>query len=304
MVTDISQKNTACSLCPRECGANRYENEKGSCGGAKYARVARADLHLWEEPCISLNKGSGTVFFSGCSLGCVFCQNHEISHGNLGQTVTDKQLAELFIMLYEKGAENINLVNPTHYTENILRALDIAKPSLDIPIIWNSGGYEKPKSLKLLSGYIDIFLPDLKYVTPEISKKYSGADDYFEYAKQALDMMFELSGYPVFDHTGKMTSGVLVRHLILPSHTAESKKVIDHLVSHYDTEKLWVSFMSQYFPAYKANEFPEISRKLTTLEYKRVLEYAKEHGIKNGFFQDRSSSSEGYVPQFSDKVIF
>lgn len=293
-----------CTLCPRECGAKRNNDKKGSCGGGKNLRVARAALHLWEEPCISLGKGSGTVFFSGCHLKCVFCQNHEISHENLGQDISVGQLSELFFKLRDMGAENINLVSPTHYTDGILCALDKVKNSLGIPVIWNSGGYEKPDTIKKLDGYVDIFLPDLKYVSPALSEMYSGAKDYFDFASKALDTMFSLAGYPEFDTNGKLLRGVLVRHLILPSHSSESKLVIDYLCSHFDTDRLWVSFMCQYFPAYKAKEFPGISRKLTTLEYERVLEHAEKSGIKHGFFQERSSATEDFVPDFSDKVIF
>lgn len=290
-----------CTLCPRECRADRTHT-KGACGMSNVAVVARTAPHEWEEPCISGKSGSGTVFFSGCSLKCVFCQNHEISHGNIGCEVSDEKLAEIFLKLEEIGCHNINLVNPTHFVPNIINALELAKPHLKIPVVWNTGGYEKSETLKMLAGYVDIFLPDLKYVSTDVSLKYSGAKNYFEYASDALDTMFELVGYPQFDSSGMMKSGVLVRHLVLPSHVAESKKVIDHLAENYDTKKLWVSLMCQYFPTYRAFEFPEISRKLTTLEYQRVCQYARDRGITNGFLQDKASAAGEYVPQFSEDL--
>lgn len=299
---NLISQNNKCTVCPRSCGADRTKTS-GSCGAGEFARVARAALHMWEEPCISGKYGSGTVFFSGCSLRCVFCQNHEISHSVKGEEISDQKLSLLFLRMCEMGAQNINLVNPTHFTANIVRALDMVKHKLNIPVVWNTGGYEKDKTIRALSGYVDIFLPDLKYVTPEISYRYSGAENYFDYAKDALAAMFDIAGYPVFDKNGMMKSGVLVRHLVLPSNVAESKKVIDHLCENYDTEKLWLSLMSQYFPTHKAADFPEINRRLTSLEYNRVCEYAKSRGIKNGFFQQRDSSDSIYVPEFSDKVF-
>ncbi len=295
----MQEKN--CTLCPRGCNIDRTE-KTGFCKSLSDPKVARADLHMWEEPCISGKHGSGTVFFSGCSLKCVFCQNHEISHGNTGETITVKRLSELFLMLQDKGAHNINLVNPTHYSFALIKALAAVKHKLYIPVVWNSSGYEKAESIEALNGYIDIFLPDLKYVSPDISLKYSGASDYFSYASGAIKKMFELVGYPQFDDDGIMKKGVLVRHLVLPSHVAESYKVIDHLAINYDTKKLYVSLMCQYFPTYKAFEYKEISRKLTTLEYNKVIDYAVKNGITNGFLQERNSAKEEYVPQFSDKI--
>jgi putative pyruvate formate lyase activating enzyme len=208
------------------------------------------------------------------------------------------------LILQDKGAHNINLVNPTHYAQAIIQALDSVKHKLLIPVLWNSSGYEKAESIAILSGYIDIFLPDLKYVSPVLSGKYSSAPDYFDYAKSALDEMFRLVGYPEFDGDGMMKKGVLVRHLVLPSNVEESKKVIDHLAQNYDTNKLYVSLMCQYFPTHKAFDFPEISRRLTTLEYQKVLKYAREKGIINGFCQEKSSVKEEYVPQFFGKLDF
>lgn len=299
------QNSDLCEICPRRCHADRSK-KAGFCRSGKLVSVAGAKLHMWEEPCISGKQGSGAVFFSGCSLGCVFCQNHEISSGSdrkiNGEEISDKKLAEIFIKLQDMGAENINLVNPTHYTKNILNALDMSKHRLSIPVVWNTGGYEKPETVRLLKGYVDIFLPDFKYATPTLSEKYSGARDYPEYAMSAISEMFLIAGYPEFSESGMMQSGVLVRHLVLPSHVSESKLVIDRLVSVFDTERLWLSLMSQYFPAYRAKEYPEISRRLTTLEYQRITEYAAERGIIHGFCQERASATDKYVPLFSDKL--
>ena len=292
-----------CRLCPRNCGADRQKSN-GFCKSGKLSSVARADLHMWEEPCISGSRGSGAVFFSGCSLRCVFCQNHEISHTPYGQVLSDDALARVFLHLRDKGAHNINLVNPTHFAKNIINALGMVKKELGIPVVWNSGGYEKSETIASLHGLVDIFLPDLKYVSPALSGKYSSAPDYFDYAKSALDEMFRLVGYPEFDGDGMMKKGVLVRHLVLPSNVEESKKVIDHLAQNYDTNKLYVSLMCQYFPTHKAFDFPEISRRLTTLEYQNVLKYAREKGIIYGFCQEKSSAKEEYVPQFFGKLDF
>ncbi len=292
-----------CRLCPRNCGADRSK-KNGFCKSGELSAVARADLHMWEEPCISGKRGSGTVFFSGCALRCVFCQNHVISHAPFGSEISDEMLGQIFLSLQSKGARNINLVNPTHFTNNILRALDMVRGKLNIPVVWNTGGYEKAETIRRLSGYVDVFLPDLKYVSPELSGKYSSARDYFEYAKDALAEMFALAGYPRFDNDGMMTSGVLVRHLVLPSNISETMKVIDHLARNFDTEKLYISLMCQYFPTHKAFEYPEISRRLTTLEYQKVLKYAEICGITHGFYQQRSSAKEEYVPQFYEKLDF
>ena len=291
-----------CTLCPRNCAVARDGKTFGFCKSPDLPKVSRFSLHMWEEPCISGKNGSGTVFFSGCSLKCVFCQNYEISHENKGEVISVKRLAEIFLRLRDMGAHNINLVNPTHFSGAIKEALDLIRGKLDVPVVWNSSGYEKAEVIKSLSGYVDIFLPDFKYVTPEISKKYSGAEDYFEYAQKAVKEMVNICGYPQFSDDGMMKSGVLVRHLVLPSHTNESFRVIDFLAENFDTKKLYLSLMCQYFPAYRACEYREISRKLTTLEYRKVVDYAVFHGITNGFLQERDSAAQKYVPQFSDKI--
>ncbi|MBE6623679.1 MAG: radical SAM protein [Ruminococcaceae bacterium] len=291
-----------CTLCPRNCNVSRKNNNFGFCKSSYLPKVSRFSLHMWEEPCISGKNGSGTVFFSGCSLKCVFCQNYEISHQNKGEIISIERLSEIFLQLQNMGAHNINLVNPTHFSEGIKEALDLIKEKLEIPVVWNSSGYEKPEVIRSLSGYVDIFLPDFKYVTAEISRKYSGAEDYFEYAKKALREMIEIAGYPQFSPDGMMTKGVLIRHLVLPSHIRESFKVIDFLSENFDTEKLYLSLMCQYLPSYRACEYKEISRKLTTLEYRKVTDYAVGCGIKNGFLQERNSAAQEYIPQFFDKL--
>lgn len=293
---------THCTLCPRRCGADRTRR-RGFCGMGDKLTVARADLHWWEEPCLVGKGGSGAVFFSGCSLRCVFCQNYVISHEGKGESITPERLVSLFEELQNRGAENINLVNPTHFTHVISQALDLFSPKRHIPVVWNSGGYERPEVLETLAGQIDIFLPDLKYVSPEISLRYSGAADYFGFASASLETMFRIAGYPKMDEqTGMMQSGVLVRHLVLPSLIKESYRVIDYLTGTFDTKRLYVSLMCQYFPSYRASEFPEINRRLTTLEYQHVLEYAHKKGLHLGFCQEKTSAKEEYVPTFYSRL--
>ena len=299
----ILNQYSACKLCPRNCGADRYK-KSGFCKSGTLAAVARADIHMWEEPCISGNMGSGTVFFSGCSLRCVFCQNHEISHSPKGEIISNEKLGDIFLRLQDKGAHNINLVNPTHYVPNIINALDIVKNKLTIPVVYNSSGYEKAETIAALEGYVDVFLPDLKYFSSDLSKKYSYAPDYFECASKAISKMIDVAGYPVFDENGMIKSGVIVRHLVLPSNVTDSKNILRFLAENFDTSRLYVSLMCQYFPTHKAYEYKEISRRLTSLEYGKVLSYAKELGIVNGFCQARSSAKEEYVPEFFDKLDF
>lgn len=296
---------SVCSLCPRECGVDRTA-ARGYCGMGEDAVVANASIHRWEEPCLASLGGAGAVFFSGCSLRCVFCQNHEISHGGVGEPVSDAQLAALFLKLRDCGAQNIDLVSPTHFRKPILRALDRVRDRLKIPVVWNSSGYEKADEIRQLSGYVDVFLPDFKYVSSELSLRLSGAADYFARASEAVEEMFRLVGYPVFSADGAMTRGVLVRHLALPSHGEDSRQVIDYLASHYDRNRLWLSLLRQYFPTHLAkdkNAYPDISRKLTGLEYDRLTEYARARGIVHGYAQTRASAAAEYVPTFSDTVL-
>ncbi len=290
-----------CTLCPRKCGADRSavgEACRSFCGADALVRIARVGLHEWEEPVLSYGKGSGTVFFSGCSLKCVFCQNHEISAGLKGRDISPSELPDIFLKVRDMGASNLNLVNPTHYVREIRAALEKVKGSLGIPVVYNTGGYDRVEALQTLDGLVDIYLPDMKYVSSEYSKKYSGAADYFAVASNAVAEMFRQVGYPAFDAEGHMTHGTLVRHLVLPGLCRDSFAVLEHLAQNYDVSRLYVSIMRQYFPCHKAFDFPEISRKLTGLEYDKVLEYAEKLGITHGFAQERSSAREEYVPAF------
>ena len=291
---------TVCRLCPRECGINRRETI-GRCGVSNQIKLARVGLHLWEEPCLSYGVGSGTVFFSGCVLGCVFCQNQEISRGKKGCEVSVQTLSDEFLRLQEMGAVNINLVTPTQFNDKILQALDIAKPQLSIPVVYNCGGYEKPETLRTLDGYVDIFLPDFKYFSKEASAKYSAAADYFDVASVALEEMYKLVGYAKFDAHGHMTRGVLTRHFILPGLSRDSMKLFDYLASHYDANRFAFSLMSQYFPTKACAAYPEINRHVTTLEYERVVHHAEKLGFTCGFLQERTSAKEEYVPAFDYK---
>lgn len=286
-----------CELCPRNCKTDR-KVRKGFCGASEKIRISRVGLHLWEEPCISYGKGSGTVFFSGCSLKCVFCQNREISGGLKGVDVTPDKLADEFLKLQEMGASNINLVTPTHFTDGIIISLDKVKHKLNIPVCYNCGGYEKTETLERLNGYVDIFMPDFKYFSPEYSEKYSSAKEYFAVASKAVRKMHDLAGYPVLDDDGHMKSGVLVRHLVLPSLYKDSIKILEYLASEYDTSKMGLSIMSQYFPTENCEKYPEINRKLTTLEYMKVVNKALELGFVNAYIQDKNSADSSYVPDF------
>lgn len=286
-----------CRMCPRRCGTDRMTG-RGFCGADSLVRIARVGLHAWEEPCISYGKGSGTVFFSGCSLKCVYCQNCEISSGLRGRDIESGELSDIFLKIRDMGAVNLNLVNPTHYSWDITLALERVKDELGIPVVYNTGGYDSVETLKLFEGLVDIYLPDIKYRSSEYSLKYSGAADYFEAASKAILEMHRQVGYPTFDRDGHMTRGVLVRHLVLPSLYRDSFGVLDFLAQNFDVSKLYVSIMRQYFPTHKAQEFPELSRKLTTLEYEKVLSYAERLGIVNGFSQEKDSAKQQYVPDF------
>ena len=260
-------------------------------------KVSRAALHMWEEPCISGKEGSGTVFFSGCTLRCVFCQNRDIAAGRRGKEISIERLSEIFLELMEKGANNINLVTPTHYTKQVIKALDIAKKQgMNLPIVYNTGGYEKVDTIKMLEGYVDVYLPDFKYVSSDISGKYSGAKDYYIYAKDALGEMVRQTGKPKFDERGIMTKGVIVRHLILPGCSEDSKAVIKYLYNTYGDD-IYISIMNQYTP-FRMENYPELNRKVTTYEYNKVVNYAIELGITNGFVQEGSAASESFIPDF------
>ena len=292
---ELSKK---CELCPRKCKADRASGKSGFCGGGKEVKVARAALHFWEEPCISGEEGSGTVFFSGCTMRCVFCQNREISRGEAGKLVSIERLAEIFLELQGKGANNINLVTPMHYSPQITAALDIArKNGLSLPIVWNTGGWELPESVEAVKNYSDIWLTDFKYFDNSLAEKFSNAKNYFENASASLKKMLEQTGEPVFDDDGMMKKGIIVRHLVLPGHTDDSKKVLRWLWENFG-DKIWISIMNQYTPLCSEEKFPELSRKVTDEEYDEVVDFAVSLGIENAFVQDGEAVSESFIPPF------
>ena len=293
-----------CTLCPRNCSVDRKEGKMGYCGQTDKLYVARAALHMWEEPCISGKEGSGTVFFCGCPLRCIFCQNHVIALGKektgekIGKEITIKRLKEIFLELQEKGANNINLVTGTHYIPQIAEVLRLAKAEgLVIPIVYNTGGYEKKESLRMLEGLVDIYLPDMKYVSGELSKEYSNAPDYFEVASIALEEMVRQVGEPEFDDRGYIKKGVIVRHLVLPGSTKDSKAVLEYLWNTYGN-KIYISIMNQYTPMEQIKNHPLLSRKVTKREYQKVVDYALSLGWENGFIQEGETAKESFIPGF------
>ena len=303
MKSNRSIQLKGCRLCPRECGADRLAGQLGYCRADGRLFAARASLHFWEEPCLSGENGSGTVFFSGCSLGCVYCQNREISRGEAGKEITPARLADIFISLQQQGAHNINLVTPTHYLPWILDALDMARQQgLSLPVVYNTGGYEKPETIKLLSGYVDIYLPDMKYFSPELSNRYSSAPDYFEFAAASLAEMVRQTGPPVFDEGGILQRGVIVRHLVLPGHTADSKSIVEYLYRTYG-DKIYQSLMNQYTPMKAFPEYPELSRRLSPQEYDEVVDYAISIGVENGFVQEGGTAKESFIPPFDKEGL-
>ena len=292
-----------CTLCPRNCHVNRLLGQAGYCGQTTL-KAARASLHMWEEPCISGTAGSGTVFFSGCNLRCIFCQNYHIALGEAGREISTKHLAEIFLSLQAQGANNINLVTPTHFVPQILLALQSAKEhGLTIPIVYNSSGYESTETLRLLEGYVDIYLPDFKYMDPALSLKYSHAQDYFTKAKESLAEMVRQAGSPVFDPaTGLMKGGVIVRHLLLPGHTKDSKKILRYLHTTYGNQ-IFISIMNQYTPLPQVKELPELNRRVSPAEYEHVLDFALRIGIENGFFQEGETASDSFIPEFDERGL-
>lgn len=289
-----------CTLCPRKCNADRENGERGFCGQTAKLAAARAGLHFWEEPCISGTRGSGAVFFSGCVMRCVFCQNYDISSRGVGKEISEEQLSEIFLELQSQGAHNINLVNPTHYTPQIIRALNTAKSSgLAIPVVWNSGGYELPETLKALEGLVDIYLPDVKYYSDELSREFSAAPNYFRIAMSALEEMLRQTGKPAFDDSGILLRGTVVRHLVLPWHYRDSIEVIMRLGERFGKDILF-SLMSQYTPFGKVKRDPALSqlnRRITTFEYQKALDAVYNAGLE-GYMQEKSSAKEEYTPEF------
>lgn len=284
-----------CRLCPRRCGVNRYI-KTGFCGAGAKILTAKASLHQWEEPCISYKNGAGTVFFSGCSLHCCYCQNNKISNEIFGKPLTTQQLADVFLRLQDMGADNIELVTPTHFVPDIIKSLDIIKHKIIIPVIYNTGGYELTETIKLLNGYIDIYMPDIKYFSPEVSARYSNAPDYFEYASSAVLAMKEQIGENIFNENGGLVKGVLIRHLVLPYHRHEAMKIMEW-ISENVPDSL-VSIMNQYTPFdFIDDTYSEIKRNVTKMEYNSVVRYAEKLGI-NGYTQQKSAVGEKYVPDF------
>ena len=288
----------SCCLCPRNCGVNRKNGQTGKCKASANVKIALYSIHQFEEPCISGEKGSGTVFFSNCNLNCVFCQNYEISQLGKGKEITIKRLSEIFLEQQERNVENINLVTPTSYVPQIIEALKIAKKSgLKIPIVYNTNGYESLETIKMLKGYIDIYLPDLKYAENDVAKEYSKIDNYFEIATKAIQEMIRQVGIPELNKKGIMQKGVMIRHLVLPSYIENSKKVLKWIKDNLD-DKIYVSIMAQYFPTYKAKEYEKINRKLTKEEWKEIENYIEKLEIENGYMQELGEHEEEYVPKW------
>ena len=307
-----------CTLCYRNCKVNRNDNQLGYCRASNKVRIARASLHHWEEPPISQHNGSGTVFFSHCNFKCVFCQNHDISQGNekninpvsivqnstvkesvTGIEVSVERLSEIFLELQEKGANNINLVTPTHYVPQIIEALTIArKNNLIIPILYNTNSYDSIETIKLLNGYIDVYLPDFKYFNDKYAIKYSNVNNYASNAIKVIDEMINQVGKPEFDSKGNIIKGVIVRHLMLPGLLFDSKKVLDLIYNRY-CDNIYISLMNQYIPMFKAFNYPEINKYLNPKHYDSLINYAIELGITNGFIQEEGTNTSDFIPSFN-----
>lgn len=301
-----------CNLCPRECNARREEGQTGYCRSDDRIFIARAALHMWEEPCISGEKGSGTVFFSGCNLRCVYCQNYEIAAGGRGKAVSVERLAQIFLELQKQGAANINLVTPDHYVPGVTQAVLMAKEQgLALPIVYNCSGYAKREVIKSLTGIVDIFLTDFKYMDPVLAAKYSAAPDYPSVAKEALKEMVYITykegdeNMPLFDENGMMQRGVIVRHLLLPGHKQNAKDVLRYVYETYG-DSVYISLMNQYTPFDRLRDHPEyreLGRKVTKREYESVVDYAIDLGITNAYIQEGDTAKESFVPAFDGKGV-
>ena len=292
-----------CSLCPRECGVNRLNGRKGFCGQTARLKVASAALHMWEEPCISGTNGSGTVFFSGCHLGCVFCQNGQISRGSNGKEISIIRLAQIFMELQEKGAHNINLVTPTHFVPQIIEALRISrKMGLHLPIVYNTGGFEKLDTLQMLDGWVDVYLTDFKFMDLHLARRYANEEGYSFYAAKALEEMYRQTGEPVFDEDGMMTKGIIVRHMVLPGQAMDSRRIIDYI---YDTygDKVFLSLMNQYTPSGNLEKYPELKVKVKTKVYERLIDYTLRKGVENAFIQEGQTAKESFIPDFDGEGV-
>lgn len=293
-----------CTICPRNCRIDRTAGQKGYCGvtGTKI-KAARAALHMWEEPCISGTKGSGTVFFSGCPLRCVYCQNRDIAGAEAGKEITPERLSEIFLELQEKGAVNINLVTPTHYTPEIAWAVKQAQAcGLTLPVVYNCSGYEKTETLRVLEGIVDIYLTDFKYMESETAARYSHAPDYPNAAKMALEEMVRQQPEPVFGEDGMMKKGVIVRHLLLPGHLKNAKAVVQYVYEAYG-DRVYLSLMNQYTPLPGMEKWPELNRRVTKREYERLVAFAVELGVEKGFIQEGETAEESFIPAFDNEGI-
>ncbi len=290
-----------CKICPHKCGVNRKIGQVGRCKSTDKIKIALYSVHDFEEPCISGDKGSGTIFFSNCNLNCVYCQNYEISQKGFGKEITSTRLAEIFLEQQTRNVNNINLVTPTSYVPQIFESIKIAKnKGLKIPIVYNTNAYENIETLKMLEGYIDIYLPDLKYAENDLGKKYSKVDNYFEIATQSIREMYRQVGAPKLDAKGIMQKGLMIRHLILPNNIENSKKVLKWIKENIDKD-VYVSIMAQYFPTYKAKDIKELNRKLTKQEYKKIEKYLYDLDIENGYIQELGEHEEEYVPKWEYK---
>ncbi len=289
---------SSCTICPHNCKVNRNNGQIGRCRSGNKVKIALASVHNYEEPCISGKNGSGTIFFSNCNLSCIYCQNYKISQLGKGYELSVEELANIMLEQQEKGVNNINLVTPTMYAYQIIEAIKIArKNGLNIPIVYNTNGYENVKTIQDLNGYIDIYLPDLKYYSNELSKKYSKVDNYFKYTTEAIKEMYRQVGCPVFDENGIIQKGLIIRHLVLPNHLQNSKHVLKWIKENMP-EDTYVSVMAQYFPTYKAKEDDLINRKLTKKEYKEIEEFLYTLDLRNGYMQELGEHEEEYVPDF------
>lgn len=300
------ERETGCMLCPRNCGVNRGAGETGVCGQTDTVKVARAALHYWEEPCISGTAGSGTVFFSGCTLHCVFCQNHSIASGKAGKLVTQERLSEIFLEMQEKGANNINLVTPGHFAPQIAEALKRAKEQgMTLPVVYNTGGYEHVDTIRRMEGLVDIYLPDFKYMDDALGFQYSHVRDYSKTAKAAIAEMVRQTGEAVFeggDEDGLMKRGTIVRHLVLPGCVEDSKAVIRYLYEAYGN-RIYISMMNQFTPMPALADYPELNRKVTKEEYEEIVDYAISLGVECGFIQEGETAEESFIPAFDGEGV-
>lgn len=292
-----------CQLCPRRCGVNRYDNQLGYCHETAELNIGRAALHFWEEPCLSGEKGSGAIFFAGCNMNCIFCQNRVLSQGKAGKRITGERLVEIFFELKAKGAHNINLVTPTHYVPHIRQAIIEAKiKGFDLPFIYNCSGFEKVETLKSLEGLIDVYLPDFKYNDEEIAIKYSQATGYPERVKEALSEMVRQRGKVCFNEEGLMTEGVIVRHLILPGSLRDSKKIVKYLYDNYGNQ-IYISLMNQYTPMPEVLNHPLLGKKIKKNIYERLIQYAIDLGVENAFVQEGGTARESFIPIFNGEGV-